>query len=365
MVIRSAAAPADCPLLVTAPPAQLLHPAFFSRGQERWPSSRAAVRHRRSMMSIADQVGVVANGYVPSSPLAGTEIWGLNVSGGGTLVLGQGQPLRWRHDNLLKTTVVVTNNSSVGTGAVTLDGGVFKAGADGLAFSNSFLLTATAGNTIDTNGNTLTLSGVIGDAGGSPGALTKAGTGTLILSGVNTCSGGTTINAGTLQLTGAGTLGEHHRCHHCCGRHARSRRHDANSKRRGDVDKRRHHQRHAVVVRWVRRSGGHHRRHSRRQRRTDQERHGHGDAVGRQHLYRRDHDQRGHAEDRRRRHAGRHQCRHHCCGWHARSRRHDADPERRRHIDGRRHHQWHAVVVRHVRCSSRQHRRHARGQRCL
>jgi autotransporter-associated beta strand protein len=47
---------------------------------------------------------------------------------------------------------------------------------------------------------TLTLSGVIGGTG----ALTKADTGTLVLTGTNSYSGGTTIGGGTLQL-GDGT----------------------------------------------------------------------------------------------------------------------------------------------------------------
>lgn len=56
---------------------------------------------------------------------------------------------------------------------------------------------------IDTSGTTLTLSGIIDGSG----ALQKTGAGTLVLSGVNTYSGGTTVTAGTLQLSGSGILG--------------------------------------------------------------------------------------------------------------------------------------------------------------
>ena len=51
------------------------------------------------------------------------------------------------------------------------------------------------GGTFDTNGNTLTLQGAI--TGG--GALTKVGAGTLILTGANGYTGGTTVEAGTVQ----------------------------------------------------------------------------------------------------------------------------------------------------------------------
>ncbi|MBV8295112.1 MAG: autotransporter-associated beta strand repeat-containing protein, partial [Mycobacterium sp.] len=57
-------------------------------------------------------------------------------------------------------TLQVTNNNSVGTGVVTLDGGIFQAGADGLNISNPFNVNTTGG-AVDTNGNTLTLAGVI------------------------------------------------------------------------------------------------------------------------------------------------------------------------------------------------------------
>ncbi len=99
----------------------------------------------------------------------------------------------------------VTNNSSVGTGTVTLDGGTFQSGAAALAFSNAFAINATGG-ALDTQGNTLMISGAIADGTG-PGALMKIGSGTLILTGTNTYTGGTTISAGMLQLGNGGTSG--------------------------------------------------------------------------------------------------------------------------------------------------------------
>ena len=102
-------------------------------------------------------------------------------------------------------TLDVRNNSSVGTGRVTLDGGTFLAGANNLTFVNPFAIN-TSGGAIDTGANTLTVSGAITDGNG-PGALTKTGTGTLVLTNSNTYTGGTTISAGTLQLGDGGTVG--------------------------------------------------------------------------------------------------------------------------------------------------------------
>src|SRR5262249_28355062 len=58
----------------------------------------------------------------------------------------------------------------------------------------------TAGGT-----GTTTFSGVISD-GGSSGTFTKAGSGSLTLSGTNTYIGATTVSAGTLSLGTTGSL---------------------------------------------------------------------------------------------------------------------------------------------------------------
>ena len=55
------------------------------------------------------------------------------------------------------------------------------------------------------NGTTTTLSGVIAD-GGAAGYVTKIGGGTLLLTAANTYSGPTTIDVGTLALSGAGSI---------------------------------------------------------------------------------------------------------------------------------------------------------------
>ena len=71
---------------------------------------------------------------------------------------------------------------------------------------------SSAGGTIDQFGNTATFSGVLSDASsGVPGALTIANSGAVsgavILTGVNTFTGATTVDSGsTLALSGAGSI---------------------------------------------------------------------------------------------------------------------------------------------------------------
>jgi fibronectin-binding autotransporter adhesin len=99
-------------------------------------------------------------------------------------------------------TLAATNGLSVGNGLVTLDGGTFQAATAVLTLINSFAINTTNG-TVDTQANALTLRRVIADGNG-PGALTKIGAGQLVLGDVNTYSGLTSINEGTLALGVAG-----------------------------------------------------------------------------------------------------------------------------------------------------------------
>jgi len=132
--------------------------------------------------------GTISNGGTPGT---------VNMTGAGTLVLS-GTNTYSGGTAITSGTLRVTNSSSVGTGAVTLDGGTFQAGGTALSLSNAFAIN-TAGGTIDTQTNALTLSGTIGNGNGTTGALNKTGSGTLILSGTSSYTGATNINAGTLQ----------------------------------------------------------------------------------------------------------------------------------------------------------------------
>jgi autotransporter-associated beta strand protein/YVTN family beta-propeller protein len=114
-------------------------------------------------------------------------------------------------------------------GATSINAGTLQAAAIG-AFSPNSAYTVASGAFLDLNGfsqtigslagagnvmlgtatlttgsdnTSTTFSGGIGGAGG----LTKIGTGMFMLSGANSYSGGTTIQAGTLALSGLGTLG--------------------------------------------------------------------------------------------------------------------------------------------------------------
>jgi fibronectin-binding autotransporter adhesin len=109
------------------------------------------------------------------------------------------------------------SGSPTTTNAVTIGGGntltlmasggngiTMQSGAAGLTISSNVALGASQTWT-NSSANTLTVSGIVGETGGS-WALTKAGTGVLTLTNANTYSGGTTLSAGTLALGSSSTV---------------------------------------------------------------------------------------------------------------------------------------------------------------
>ncbi|MFX1736683.1 autotransporter outer membrane beta-barrel domain-containing protein [Paraburkholderia sp. A1RI_3L] len=102
-------------------------------------------------------------------------------------------------------TVSVAADSALGgtSGGVTFDGGALQLGSSfDLASTRAVSITSNGG-TIDTQGFQSTIAQNITGAG----ALAKMGTGTLVLDGVNTYSGGTSVAAGTLVVGDASSAG--------------------------------------------------------------------------------------------------------------------------------------------------------------
>lgn len=184
----------------------------------------------------------------------------LTKSGTGTLVITGAAGANFQggfiHDD---GTLILGNKASLGTGALTMQGGILQASTDldganaltvsgwslaassnfsgnssitlgnstvGMGASRSIFNDITAGKALtlgafaissDSTSQTLTISGsgattvngVISNGGTSTGsALTKNGTGVLTLTAANTYAGATTITAGTLALSGAGALSD-------------------------------------------------------------------------------------------------------------------------------------------------------------
>jgi autotransporter-associated beta strand protein len=124
-------------------------------------------------------------------------------------------------------TLVLNNSTAIGTGALTINGGTLNntsgtsitltsnntqnwnanfafAGTNDLNLgTGTVALGNSASRTITLTSGNLTVGGVISGASSS---LTKAGAGTLRLTGSNSYSGGTTISAGILEIAGSGTL---------------------------------------------------------------------------------------------------------------------------------------------------------------
>jgi fibronectin-binding autotransporter adhesin len=100
-------------------------------------------------------------------------------------------------------TLRISSDANLGaaTGALSLNGGTLNTTAS--FASNRTVDLAGAGTFLTDVGTTFTLGGAVSGAG----ALTKDGAGSLVFTNTNTYAGGTTIDAGTLQLGDGGTAG--------------------------------------------------------------------------------------------------------------------------------------------------------------
>ena len=139
----------------------------------------------------------------------GSIILGANTSVAG-IVVNDTTPIVLNDDGLSTLTLGtggITVNNTSGNPSLTLATPIVLGGAQ--AWSNASTNPLVVSNSVTNGANTLTVQGagnttISGAIGNGAGGLTKAGTGTLFLTSVNTYTGATNVDGGTLQLgTGA------------------------------------------------------------------------------------------------------------------------------------------------------------------
>ena len=164
------------------------------------------------------------NSYGGSTNIFGGELWlsANATSGAGNTVLGSGSaPVELGKNSgtdnvslmaaaaitIARNIIVLSSNTGTATlGGVTAHAAIFSGAITlGTNTTTGHALTLRAAE-----GGSVTFSGVIADPAGltgAKGAITKAGNGTVVLSGANTYAGTTTVNAGVLSVQHSTALG--------------------------------------------------------------------------------------------------------------------------------------------------------------
>ncbi len=149
-----------------------------------------------------------------------TAIGGNITTGTGSLTIDQTGPFQVQLTGVNTFTGGTTINSGTlelfngsalaNTGAVTINAlgtlRMFSGETIGALSGSGSIRLSTPNALVAGDGTDTVFSGVIGQTGGTDGAFTKAGTGTLTLSGINTYTGATLVNDGVLAVTGTGAL---------------------------------------------------------------------------------------------------------------------------------------------------------------
>jgi autotransporter-associated beta strand protein len=131
---------------------------------------------------------------------SGTNLMNLSGSGTGTLDVSTAVNFSTiRKDGSGTWTLTRSGAAGISNAAVVLNAGTLV--VDSSALSGN--VASAAGSVLQFN---QTVTGTYASVISGGAAVTKAGSGILILSGVNTYTGGTTVSAGTLRLGGSGVL---------------------------------------------------------------------------------------------------------------------------------------------------------------
>ncbi|WP_188945551.1 beta strand repeat-containing protein, partial [Polymorphobacter multimanifer] len=148
-----------------------------------------------SINGANDQVTIDTNGFTLTFDGAISGAGAMDKAQAGTLVLSGNNS--FARLSLGEGAVRLGSNTAAGSGAITLEAGgdaAIEAGVDGLVVGNAIVTDGAL--TVDSGAGTFTLGGEISGTG----SIGKAGAGTLILGTPTLSSGGTTLDAGTLQI---------------------------------------------------------------------------------------------------------------------------------------------------------------------
>ena len=183
----------------------------LSAGLDANLGSGAVILEDGTFWSIANNGGtidnaIVLNGSAVLSASLNTTLAG-GISGSGSLTKQSNGTLTLSGSNSYTGTTTITGGTlaiggdgNLGVDSLVMNGGTLSVTGSSVTIDNSITIRS-SGGTVN-NADAVTLSGVISGTG----ALTKAGAGTLSLSGDNTYIGATNVNAGKLSISSASNL---------------------------------------------------------------------------------------------------------------------------------------------------------------